>query len=1003
MQSFKKIRKNAKAAITRTQTWVTQNLDSENDLFLLQTKLHNLETEITKYINAQDEIEELDLEGSDKEDRDSLQNNFDLSVSSLRKKIHSLTVPPSPPAIPNSIQSASAVNDQGGGIKLPQISIFQFAGDYAKWAPFYQLFTALIKNNNSSNDVQKLIYLRSYMKGEPLSLIESLEITNENFQIAINILEKRYENSLAIINSHLNSIVDCPNVTKCTSSSLREFLVNIRRNLDALKNLKCPIEHWDLIILNIVMKKLDYGTKKEYQSNRDLKINPTMKEFFEIIGARCSALESLAPPSHAAPLEFKSERVSKTSSKTALHVNSSSPSYPTSKRRTCWFCEIPEHDIYKCHKFSNINTDEKYSFLRSLSLCFNCLGGRHLLTECKSKGCSLCGRKHHTLLHKNSNQGSVPKNSQNSNYSPRDSPRPQISTGAIPKLVQNTTSSQNWRSPSRNSPTPNADRTAQFRAFEPESQENSSAPSMPSALLVGKEDHEILLATAVVYVLSENGCPVKARLILDNGILPVITSKLPRIPLNKNILNIPLEFGLADPEFHIPSDVDMLLGADAYYDILLPQIHRLGPKLLTLQLTRLGWVIGGHLPPQIIPKQNKVSLLCQNACEAGDSLDKILAKFWEVEELPEYKSLSADEELAEQSFIQTHVRLENGTFQVDFPFKRPGEKIPLGDSFHIAQKALLRQTYVDDVLHGADSLAELKDSYHQLNMLLNSAGFRLHKWSSNSSQFREKYFSALSTEAFLLTLKRFISRRGISAVIHSDNATNYVGARNHLRELREFFAKSQLSESLKVFAAETGFDWKFIPPRSPHWGGLWEAAVKGAKRHLYRIIGNSQLTFEELSTVLAQIEAILNSRPLCPISSDPKDLEVLTPGHFLIGRSLTSYPKLDATHLPENRLAFWQRCSQIQQSFWKRWTVEYLNRLQNRPKWLSPAKNLEINELVLLKEDDVPPLKWPLAQIVEIIPGSDQRVRAVKLRTKKSVFVRPITKVCPLPSAMQQM
>ncbi|KAG5860900.1 hypothetical protein JTB14_006827, partial [Gonioctena quinquepunctata] len=172
-----------------------------------------------------------------------------------------------------------------------------------------------------------------------------------------------------------------------------------------------------------------------------------------------------------------------------------------------------------------------------------------------------------------------------------------------------------------------ADHQAQFRAFEPESQENSSAPSMPSALLVGKEDHEILLATAVVDVLSENGCLVKARLILDNG----------------------------------------------------------SPKLPTLQLTRLGWVIGGHLPPQIIPKQNKVSLLRQNACEAGDSLDKILAKFWEVEELPEFKSLSADEEHAEQSFIQTHVRLENGTFQVDFPFKRPGEKIPLGDSFHIAK------------------------------------------------------------------------------------------------------------------------------------------------------------------------------------------------------------------------------------------------------------------------------------------------------------------------------
>ncbi|XP_074036726.1 uncharacterized protein [Leptinotarsa decemlineata] len=1125
------------------------------------------------------------------------------------------------------------------------------------------------------------------------------------------------------------------------------------------------------------------------------------------------------------------------------------------------------------------------------------------------------------------------------------------------------------------------------------------------------------------------------------AILPVITSKLPRIPLNKNSLNIPSEFRLADPEFHIPSDVDVLLGADAYYDILLPQIHRLGPKLPTLQLTRLGWIIGGQLPPQRVPKH-----------DSG-----------EVEELPKSKFLSADGELAEQIFIQTHVRHKDGTFQVDFPFKCPTEKIPLGDSFHIAKRrftnlekrlqnnqelfsayknfideyvslkhatyvpfnptdksaeikyflphhcvikessettklrvvfdgstktstgfslndllhkgyqvqpdlydifcrfrqhsyvltcdiekmyrqvkmnpsqrhlqnilwrnspqeelkciqlstvtygvtsssflatrvlkelasnckgfplakrALLKQTYVDDVLHGTDSLSELEDSYHQLNSLLNSAGFKLHKWSSNSSQFREKYcedpdpiqyeikmednpskvlglswnpcsdnlavslpkiycndtpskrkalsitaqmfdpvgflgpfivlakiflqklwlakiswdeplpvelfqewkgfinsieslkflkiprclfssksieqiqihgfadsseraygaclyfrttysddtvtsllvtsksrvaplktvsiprlelcamvlltklakkviqifvenivfesvnlwtdsqialhwiqshtsrwhtfvanrvsqiqtslpqaqwrhvrssknpadllsrgvlaldllnselwwhgpdflseinlelskfilkpppsaipeqktnklqvlvtstqvkdefwneifqrfssfnkllhsvayvsrflsnsknketklsgplsifeinsalvlvlrnlqsqyfskemsalkssksisdksilalnpflneqglicvggrlrhadvpepqkhpillpaknyvvslllkrehiwlghagaqtvlanvrlqywplngirevkrvihecmncfrfravaaqqimsdlppdrvtlsrpfekvgvdyggpflikssrlrkaptikcymavfvcmatkavhlelVSSLSSEAFLLTLKRFISRRGIPAVIHSDNATNYVGARNHLRELREFFAKSQLSESLKVFASETGFEWKFIPPRSPHWGGLWEAAVKGAKQHLHRIIGNSQFTFEKFSTVLAQIEAILNSRPLCPISSDPRDLGVLTPGHFLIGRSLTSYPELDTTHLPENRLTFWQRCSQIQQFFWKRWTVEYLNRLQNRP------------------------------------------------------------------------
>lgn len=96
---------------------------------------------------------------------------------------------------------------------------------------------------------------------------------------------------------------------------------------------------------------------------------------------------------------------------------------------------------------------------------------------------------------------------------------------------------------------------------------------------------------------------------------------------------------LADPEFHVPSDVDLLLGAGAYYELLLPQVHKLGPKLPTLQLTRLGWVIGGQLPPQTSYNRSQVSLFCQYLSEPTNALDKVLAKFWKVEELSEVKSL----------------------------------------------------------------------------------------------------------------------------------------------------------------------------------------------------------------------------------------------------------------------------------------------------------------------------------------------------------------------------
>ena len=258
--------------------------------------------------------------------------------------------------------------------------------------------------------------------------------------------------------------------------------------------------------------------------------------------------------------------------------------------------------------------------------------------------------------------------------------------------------------------------------------------------------------------------------------------------------------------------------------------------------------------------------------------------------------------------------------------------------------------------------------------------------------------SSLSTEAFLLTLKRFIARRGNPSVIYSDNASNFLGAKNQLKELHDFFQKNETRESVKNFATSCQITWKFIPPRSPHHGGIWEAAIKSTKYHLLRIMGNSVFTFEELSTILAQIEAVLNSRPIGAMSNDPNDLSFLTPGHFLIGKNLTSYPEKDVSDTCENRLTLWKKCLKIQQQFWKFWKKDYLNRLQNRPKWFIPHENIKVNDLVLLKDENTPPLKWPVARVIETMPGKDNKVRIVKVKTQDGIFTRSIVKVCPFPN-----
>ncbi|XP_060519976.1 uncharacterized protein LOC132698114 [Cylas formicarius] len=246
--------------------------------------------------------------------------------------------------------------------------------------------------------------------------------------------------------------------------------------------------------------------------------------------------------------------------------------------------------------------------------------------------------------------------------------------------------------------------------------------------------------------------------------------------------------------------------------------------------------------------------------------------------------------------------------------------------------------------------------------------------------------SDLSTSAFLASLRRFISRRGRCSKLHSDNGTNYVGA---ARYLADCMAKA---------AAEELIEWKFFPPSAPHFGGLHEAGIKSVKTHITKIIGEQLLTYEEFYTVLTQVEAVLNSRPLCAMSSDPNDLSSLTPGHFLSLAPLSAIPDHDLTCVPMNRLDRWQLLTKMHQSFWKRWHMEYLHSLQQRAKWDKDTTLITPGTLVVLKEDNLPPLQWRLGRIDSIHPGADGVPRVVTVRTQNGLIKRPVIKVCPLPA-----
>lgn len=1776
---LKKQRAQIKGSITRIEKYVITN---ENNLGIDVNEFVTREIYLQKlydeYCVIQDKL--IQIDESESNDMELVESKYLSTWAKLKVIIQKLSTSNINHMGTNLQQSPVSQNVSTGNqnnTRLPNIKTPIFSGKIEDWQTFFDLFKAVIDNNNSLDDVQKFLYLKGALSGEALHLINDLPLTNSNYGNALNLLSKRYDNKLVVINAHLKGMLDTPPLTKGSGKQLRTFLTHVRQHLNSLKAHNLPVKEWDVLLIFLFTQKLDFQTHRAYELEKNVGLSstglPTVDEFLDFLEKRCVAFENVEMESFRAANSGTKEKYIKPSLFSQDSTNNSSNHEVKLK---CVFCNRENHNIVKCFKFNGLSVSERRQFVQDNRLCYLCFGKTHSAQQCKGKVCKNCNRRHHFLLHDEGNNNKQKLNSY----------------GHGVNQDKGTTSSNN-ESVSQNMGSENGTQCQNTLLGVPANQDvsnkNRQFETQQNAVAFSKIPSKcILLATAMVNVITENGNKIQARALLDSGsqtcfitnkllqklknvncytetfkiggiannvtqvnkfinlviesrvnnyykidakcaILNNITCQLPQVFIDTSKIKIPEKIKLADPFYFEPSEIDMLISADLYFSLILSDIVRLGPGLPVLQSTKLGWLVCGSAPVASNNSQNSnnafisenfmnVNLFCQST---DLNVDKIIPKFWQLEEVTSQKFISADDKLCEKIFLESHRRLEDGSFQVDLPMRKQDDHLKLGNSFDsaykrfkylekrfsknpnlflqykdfineyinmdhgkylesgvnenqhrvflahhcvirdealttklrvvfdgsnktssgfslndimlkgspvqpelfdilcrfrtfqfvlvtdikkmyrmikvnpnhrnlqnilwrenpnddlkiielqtvtygtnsapflatrcltqlatdellnypLASKAILNQCYVDDILCGANTKSQAIKLREQLIKLLNSGGFSLHKWGSNDvtlvnsldnthiknkidlyhkdisskvlgvvwfpledkfkvsypgieinesgiskrlilskiaqifdplghigpvvlvakilmqeiwatklgwdeelplsiknkwktfsnnlyhlaslniprciftssstieiqihgfsdasmsaygacvyvraiyadnsvscnlvcsksriaplktvslprlelcgalllsrlihkivaiidikinnvylwtdssivlswlnsspnrwttfvanrvseiqelttncdwkhiksnenpadfisrgmssedilsnelwwhgpqflldkkvsfskikhptvdvlpeqrqvvltqiinqslidwsrfsnftklqrtmayvlkflsnkksdskrltvqelkyaeqkiiqliqnenfgreiaylqnnknneiqsvfkdsnlrslnpfldnsgilrvngrlskadinynqkfpiilpaknyvvrlliklehiklfhagaqavlANLRLKYWpihgmmevksvlkscitcfkfkaktstqlmgslpldrvsiarpflklgidfggpfvikqsrlrgstttkayialficmvtkavhievvSSLSTDAFINTLKRFIARRGCPNTIYSDNGTNFQGANNLLKEIRLFFESRKNLDKIDAFLLKQEINWQFIPPASPHWGGLWEAGIKSAKYHLRRIMGNKIFCFEEMITVVAQIEAILNSRPLCPISSDSSDLSCLTPGHFLIGESLTALPEKDVSNTPENRLNFWQLCTKVKQNFWKRWSVEYLSRLQNRPKWFSQESNLRENMVVLLKEDNLPPLKWSLARIIEVMPGADKKVRMAKIKTKDGIYIRPITKLCPLP------
>jgi hypothetical protein len=274
--------------LTRLEEYV-QNFDPANtSISRLKARQQILEGIRREFEETQYEFETLDskcqeMKIAHRESRIAFENKYCDVMADMMDIINSASNPETK-TVPASVSDIP--------LNLPVINLGTFAGNYKNWTNFENSFKSVIHENKGLNNRQRLQYLKSCLREEALRAIESLPIDDENYEKAWEILENRFKNTRLIVQNHVTSILNAPTMNKQSRTALRELLDTLTSNIAALKTLKIQVESWDALIIPIITEKLDYNTKKDWQTSLDTKV-PTYGQFINFLEKRCTVLESL--------------------------------------------------------------------------------------------------------------------------------------------------------------------------------------------------------------------------------------------------------------------------------------------------------------------------------------------------------------------------------------------------------------------------------------------------------------------------------------------------------------------------------------------------------------------------------------------------------------------------------------------------------------------------------------------------------------------------------------
>lgn len=696
LTSLKNKRRTIKGRLTKAEKYFLELVVDAADLMTCQVKKKRFDEIKDDFYDIQDKIVEIsdetqnDAETEETCDVDDRAEVVDLIFEKVLKKFN---ISSFAAEIPNT----NGAEKKPMQVKLPEVKLPQFSGQFDDYLDFKRDFNSLVGNDVSPE--LKLIYLRSCLTGDA----KKLEGKEETFDSLWETITNTYENKRYLLNKHIESIMNEKPMARGSSSDLKSIINNAKKCVRAFNNLDMePNPLTEAFLIHIVNEKLDFNIRNDFDLTLKRNELPTWKEFVDFLEKRSNCLESIEA-SKKKNIPKKDETVAGKKTKVFANMESKNPEKKENQRNPnndknkilkCYLCS-GNHYLNVCKCFLDLSLNEKWDKVANMGLCEKSLAKGHKLDACPRFSCTECSGPHHNLLH-----GKKPANND----------------------------------------------------------KNNDDKKFNGTLQMPLKSKQIVLGTALIFVHDKYGNKHTCRCLLDSGAMSnFITESLAQrlglkrdkirfevVTLNENQINVkhslsakiesrnsnfsrsvdflvvPQIAGLlpiksfemqgwkldggvtfADEGFNKPSRIDLLIGMEVYHEIF-----RTGSKIVigegkpVLEESELGYVVSGTVGDT--PHGSGFSgLNYVGFSVSNEELHQELKKLWELEDVSSKKVLSIEEREVQKHFESTHYRYDDGRYGVYLPFKSDIQN--LGSS---KEQALKRYLNLEKKLNQHPALKE---------------------------------------------------------------------------------------------------------------------------------------------------------------------------------------------------------------------------------------------------------------------------------------------------------